>query len=71
MENTFLTGLILISPILSVRFLLLSYLGKEALIRAAFFPPTVGIERIAYWINILTTLALSYNDYLLRVRRYI
>lgn len=38
MESTLATGLILISPILLVRFLLLSYLGKEALKRAAFFP---------------------------------
>jgi len=68
MENTFLTGLILISPILLVRFLLLSYLGKEALNRAAFFPPTEEIERIAYWINILTTFSLIIVPFFLKIR---
>ena len=68
MENTFLTGLILISPILLIRFLLLSYLGKEAFNRAAFFPPTEGIERMAYWINILTTFSIIIVPFFLKIR---
>ena len=68
MENTFLTGLILISPILLIRFLLLSYLGKEAFNRAVFFPPTEGIERIAYWINILTTFSIIIVPFFLKIR---
>jgi len=68
MESTLLTGLILISPILLIRFLLTSFLGKEALKRAAFFPPTEGFERIAYLINILTTFALLILPFFLRIR---
>jgi protein-S-isoprenylcysteine O-methyltransferase Ste14 len=68
MENTLLTGLILITPILLIRFLLLSFLGKEALNRAAFFPPTEGFERIAYLINILTTFALLIVPFFLKIR---
>ncbi|NLV20354.1 MAG: isoprenylcysteine carboxylmethyltransferase family protein [Bacteroidetes bacterium] len=68
MESTLATGLILISPILLVRFLLLSYLGKEALKRAAFFPPTEGIERIAYLTNILTTFLLIIIPFFLKIR---
>lgn len=68
MESTLLTGFILISPILLVRFLLLSYFGKEALKRAAFYPPTEGIERIAYLINILTTFALLVVPFCLKIK---
>lgn len=68
MESTFLSGLILIAPILLVRFLLLSFLGKEALKRAAFFPPTEGIERLAYLINILTTFLLFILPFFLRIK---
>jgi protein-S-isoprenylcysteine O-methyltransferase Ste14 len=67
-ESTFLTGLLLITPILLIRFLLLSYHGKEALDRAAFFPPTKGIERIFYLINILTTIALLIVPFFLKIK---
>ena len=68
MDSTLLTGLILISPILLVRFLLTSFLGKEALKRAAIFPPTEGFEKIAYLINILTTFALLVIPFFLRIK---
>jgi protein-S-isoprenylcysteine O-methyltransferase Ste14 len=68
MDRTLLTGLILISPILLIRFLLTSFLGKQALKRAAFFPPTEGFERIAYLINILTTFALLVLPFFLRIK---
>jgi len=58
MEKVLLNGLILVLPILLIRFVLLSLLNKEAVKRAAFFPPTLGIEKVAYWINQLTTLSL-------------
>jgi len=67
MESTFLTGLILILPVLLARFLLLSFLGNEALKRAAFYPPTEGIERIAYYINILTTFCLLFIPFFLKI----
>lgn len=68
MKSAFLTGLILITPVLLIRFLLLSFLGKEALKRAAFFPPTEGIERIAYFINVLTTFGLFIIPFFLKIR---
>ena len=67
MKSTFLNGLILVSPILLVRFILLSYISREALRRAAFTPPTEGMERIAYFINILTSFALIVTPFFLRI----
>jgi len=58
MEKVLFNGLILVLPILLVRFALLSLLNKEAVKRAAFFPPTKGIEKVAYRINPVATLAL-------------
>lgn len=58
MEKVLSNGLILVLPILLIRFALLTLLNKDAVKRAAFFPPTKGIEKVAYWINQLTTLAL-------------
>lgn len=44
--NTF----VLIIPLILIRFVLLSILDKQALRRAAFFAPLIGVEKIAYWI---------------------
>jgi len=66
MGCTFFTGIVLVIPILLVRFLLLSAFGKDALKRAAFFPPTEGIEKVAYLINILTSLALLIVPFFLK-----
>jgi protein-S-isoprenylcysteine O-methyltransferase Ste14 len=68
MEKVLLNGLILVLPILIIRFALLSLLNKDAVIRAAFFPPTKGIEKVAYWINQLTTLSLLVILFLLRIK---
>jgi protein-S-isoprenylcysteine O-methyltransferase Ste14 len=62
-----LTGLILVLPILAVRFILLSFLNKDAVKRAAFFPPVRGIEKIAYLINILTTFLLLILPFFLKI----
>ena len=58
MEKVFQNGLIVVLPILLIRFLLLSLLSKQALKRAAFFPPVEGIEKQAYRVNIPTTFLL-------------
>lgn len=68
MNSTYSTGLILISPVLLIRFLLLSYFGKAAMKRAAFFPPTEGFERIAYVINIITTFSLVILPFFLKIK---
>jgi protein-S-isoprenylcysteine O-methyltransferase Ste14 len=67
MEKTFLTGLIIVLPILLTRFLLTSLLNKEAVKRAAFFPPTSGIEKPAYFVNIATTLLLMIVPFFLKI----
>ena len=67
MENFFLNGLILVLPILLIRFLLLSLLNKDAVKRAAFFPSTKGIEKSAYMVNILTTLLLLIVPFFLKI----
>lgn len=56
MESTFLTGLLIVAPILLTRYLLTSALSKEAVRRAALFPPTRGLEKPAYLVNTGTTL---------------
>lgn len=61
-----MTGLIVVLPILLVRFLLTSLLSREAVKRAAFFPPTQGIERPAYYVNIATTLLLIIVPFFLK-----
>jgi protein-S-isoprenylcysteine O-methyltransferase Ste14 len=53
MEKLLFNGLILVLPILLVRYTLLSFVSKEALKRAAFFPPTRGIEKTAYRVHLL------------------
>lgn len=67
MEKTFLTGIIIVVPILLVRFLLTSLLNKEAVSRAAFFPPTQGAEKPAYIVNLVTTLMLVVVPFFLRI----
>jgi len=61
-----MTGLIVVVPILLVRFLLTSLLSSEAVKRAAFFPPTQGIEKPAYYVNIATTLLLIVVPFFLK-----
>ncbi len=68
MEKVLLNGLILVLPILIIRFALLSLLNKEAVKRAAFFPPTNGIEKVAYWIYQLTTLSMLVSLFFLRIK---
>lgn len=67
MESAFLTGLLIVAPILLTRYILTSFLSKEAVRRAAFFPPTRGPEKPAYWINIGTTFLLVIIPFFLRI----
>jgi protein-S-isoprenylcysteine O-methyltransferase Ste14 len=62
-----LNGAILVVPIILTRFLLMSLLNKEAVKRAAFFPPTVGFEKISYRINVLTTFLLLIVPFFLKI----
>jgi len=67
MEKTFFTGFIIVVPILLIPFLLTSLLNKEAVKRAAFFPPVQGKEKVAYIVNIATTLLLMVVPFFLRI----
>ena len=42
-------AVLLVIPLLLIRFLLLSSLDKDSLKRAAFFAPVIGKEKVAYW----------------------
>lgn len=66
-EPTVITGLIIVIPILLTRYLLTSLLSKEAVRRAAFFPPTRGLEKPAYLVNSGTTLLLLVIPFFLYV----
>lgn len=68
MENLFLNGMILVLPIILIRFFLLALLNKDAVKKAAFFPPTKGIEKIFYLVNIITTLLLLVMPFFLKIR---
>jgi protein-S-isoprenylcysteine O-methyltransferase Ste14 len=66
-ESTVITGLLIVIPILLTRYLLTSLLNKKAVRRAAFFPPTQGLEKPAYIVNIVTTLLLLVLPFFLRI----
>jgi protein-S-isoprenylcysteine O-methyltransferase Ste14 len=66
-ESTVITGLLTVIPILLTRYLLTSLLNKEAVRRAAFFPPAQGPEKPAYIVNIITTLLLLVLPFFLRI----
>ena len=63
-----INGFILVLPILFIRFGILSILSKEAVKRAAFYPPTEGNEKIAYWIYQITTLFLIAIPFFVKVK---
>lgn len=66
-DSTVITGLLIVIPILLTRYLRTSLLNKEAVRRAAFFPPTQGPEKPAYIVNIFTTLLLLVLPFFLRI----
>lgn len=53
-----MNGFLLVLPILIIRYGVAALLGREALRRTAFFAPTRGAERIAYWVYQLSFLGL-------------
>ncbi|GGL45095.1 methyltransferase family protein [Sporolactobacillus putidus] len=63
-----MNGFVLVLPILFIRYGLLAILGKEAMKRAAFYPPTEGIEKIAYLVYIITTLSLLIISLFIKTR---
>ncbi|WP_099468102.1 methyltransferase family protein [Konateibacter massiliensis] len=59
-----MNGFLLLIPLILIRYGLLGLLNKEALKRAAFFPPMAGKEKTAFWFyqmsNILLFLYLCF-----------
>lgn len=61
-------GALLLVPFFLVRFGLMALLDREALGRAAHFPPLRGGERAAYWVYQLSTAALILGLCFSRIR---
>ncbi|HHV08984.1 MAG TPA: isoprenylcysteine carboxylmethyltransferase family protein [Clostridiales bacterium] len=53
-----MNGFLLLIPLLLIRYGLLCALNKEALKRAAFFPPMIGKEKAAFWFYQTSTILL-------------
>lgn len=51
-------GILLLVPFFAVRFGFLSFLSKNAVQRAAYFPPMYGKEKAAYWIYQISNTAI-------------
>jgi protein-S-isoprenylcysteine O-methyltransferase Ste14 len=51
-------GFLLVLPLLLIRYGLLFFVNKDAMKRAAFFPPRVGHERVAFWVYQLSLLVM-------------
>jgi len=61
-------GCLLLIPFLLIRFGLLALLNREALKRAAHFPPLVKAEKVAYWTYQISALALYVYPFFPKVK---
>lgn len=62
-----MSGFLLLIPFLLIRFGLLSLLNKEAIQRAAYFPPLLGKEKVAYWLYQISNLAIFIYLFFLKI----
>ena len=62
-----MNALWLLLPVLLLRYLFLGLLNRDALKRAAFFPPMAGKEKSAYLIYQITTVFMFIYPYFLKV----
>lgn len=53
-----MNALILVLPVILLRYGLLSLISSEALHRAGHFPPVEGKEKITFWVYQLTTILM-------------
>ena len=63
-----MNAIVLLIPILLIRYGLLGLLNKEALKRAAYFPPMIGKEKMAYLFYQVTTVLLFVYPAFLKIR---
>ena len=62
-----MNGFLLLVPFLLIRFALLSFKNKDAVKRAAHFPPMSGKEKSAYWVYQFSTAAILVYPFFLTV----
>ena len=55
-----MNGFLLLVPFILIRFGLLSILSKEAINRAAYFPPLIKNEKAAYWLYQISNIAILF-----------
>jgi len=63
-----MNGFFLIVPLLIIRYGVLYAVNRDALKRAAFFPPMVGGEKAAYWLYQLSTAAIFIYSFFVKVK---
>lgn len=61
-------GYLLLIPFFLIRFGLLSILNKQAVTRAAYFPPLLKREKLAYWVYQISNTAIILYICFLKVR---
>ena len=65
-----MNGFILLIPFLLVRFGLIRVIDRQAVVRAAYFPPRIGAERAAYMIYQLANAVVLSESFFHPVQRY-
>lgn len=61
-------GFLLLIPFILIRFGLLSILNKDAMTRAAYFPPLLKQEKAAYWVYQISNAAIFLCMFFLKVK---
>lgn len=57
----------MVIPLVLIRYALLALLSRDALRRAAYFPPLIGKEKAAYWVNFVTGVGLIIYPFFINV----
>ena len=63
-----MNGFLLLVPFILIRFGLLSILSKEAIKRAAYFPPLIKSEKTAYWLYQISNIAIFLYMFFLKIK---
>ena len=63
-----MNGFLLLVPFFLIRFGILSMLSKEAIKRAAYFPPLIKNEKVAYWLYQISNIAIFVCMFLLKIK---
>lgn len=63
-----MNALLTVIPLILIRFVLLSILGRESLKRAAFFAPLIGKEKVAYYIYQVSNIMIFIYLYFLKIK---